>query len=65
MANPQPKFKDGDKVYNSVLGKDLIVSGEPLWNGFTYMYSFKMIQQDRIEMRCGESYLMDYSEVGK
>jgi hypothetical protein len=50
---PQPRFKASEEVRVHPLNNQLrTIKGEPVWNGFTWMYSFY-----NEDLSCGEMYL--------
>jgi hypothetical protein len=58
-VNPHPKYGEGDKVKSTMnIDEVLTITGEPKWNGYGWMYSFR-----EIDMRCTEGRLSLVVEV--
>lgn len=55
------RYHPGDKVsffFESEGGRG-VVKGEPIWNGYTWMYAF-----EGTDLRCGEAYLKPEAKLG-
>jgi hypothetical protein len=59
---PEPRFAAGRQALVWLYGKRKVVTvtGEPKWNGFTWMYEF----EDE-DVRLGEMYLTAMTNAGK
>jgi hypothetical protein len=49
------KFVEGSQVICSLSKEPYLTVDSFVWNGYTYMYSFK-----GTDLRCGEHYLIQY-----